>query len=302
MPDDKIQNQNVFQTIDSLMRNLHLSKKIFLIMIVTIVIFPPSLMIGSNLVAEYLRDEGLRDEPPRLAKLVSLANQLEKGEISTTDYVEETRYVKDASMYGGPGIGYYVFRTILILFTFWMCYGAIQWFFVRKWNNSYRYLKDTRQNIIEDTSDDEKTKAFKNIFEIADNAIRNLHSTKKIFFVIVIVGFLVPQLLPLVHFLLVVEPIQSQIIAEFEFALEQLENGDISVNDYVDKFRTLKAEFTQIRGSSISVYFGIIVIIANAIFLTGYGIKQWIAHTKWNKKYQKFLARDDEINKKFDEL
>ena len=95
--------ENLFETIDNAMRHLNLSKKIFLIMIATCVLFPPSLMIGTNLVADLLRDDEIPSDTPRITKLVSLVNQLENREITIEQYVGETRYVKEVNQYAGPG-------------------------------------------------------------------------------------------------------------------------------------------------------------------------------------------------------
>ena len=295
----KRDHENIFETTDNVMRHLYLSKKIFLIMIVTGVIFPPSLMVGSSLAADYLQGERSNDDSPRLAKLASLVDQLEKGEISPAEYVEEARYVKDATRYGGPGFGYYMWWTIISIFVFWICYGAIQWMVLRKHSNRYIHSKTIQEEIIaKNRLDADKIKTFKDVFEIADNAIHNLNTTKKMFLIVVVVGFLVPQLLPLAHIALVVQPVQGPIVAEFESLIDQLENNEISVESFAEKFRILKSEYTAIMGMSDSVLFGIITMFANALFWTGYGIRQWLIHTKWNKRYDMFNAKDEEISRK----
>ena len=294
------EHENIFETIDNAMRHLHLSKKVFLIMIATCVLFPPSLMIGSNLVADFLRDEEIVPDSPRISKLVSLVNQLEKGEISTEEYLEETRYVKDATRYGGPGFGYYMWWTIILIFGFWMCYGVVQWIIFRKYRKIYTSSRAIQEKIMskDRDSDTYKTKPLGDIFEIVDDAIKNMNTTKKMFLVVVLIGFLVPQLLPFAHIILVVQPVQGPIVAQFDLLLEQLENGKISAEYFVEKFRILKAEYTSVIGFSDSILFGIIIMFANALFWTGYGIRQWFVHKKWSKRYNMFKTKDEEINRK----
>lgn len=51
---------------------------------------------------------------------------------------------------------------------------------------------------------------------------------------------------------LVVQPVQGPIVAEFESLLDQLENDEISVESFAEKFRILKSEYTAIMDMSDS--------------------------------------------------
>ena len=44
-----------------------------------------------------------------------------------------------------------------------------------------------------------------------------------------------------------------------------------------------------------------LLIFAISVGWLGVGIRQWIVLTKWDKKYQKFKQRQEEINKKLSE-
>ena len=44
-----------------------------------------------------------------------------------------------------------------------------------------------------------------------------------------------------------------------------------------------------------------LVIFAISLVWLGVGIKQWLSISKWDKKYQKFKAKQEEVDKKLDE-
>ena len=117
-------DSNIFETIDRAMSQLNITKKMFLIMIVSVIILPPAMMFGTNMIGEYMKDEGEARESPRIAKLVALVDKLESEELTVQEYIDETRYVKTAKMYGGPGTGYYISLLQKMIYVFWIGYGS----------------------------------------------------------------------------------------------------------------------------------------------------------------------------------
>ncbi len=289
-------DQNIFETIDKAVSNLNIAKKMVIIMMVTVVLLQPSIMFGSNLLGEYMKDDDDKDIP-RIAKLVSLVGELEKEEITIQEYVDQTRYVKSAPQYGGPGIGYYLSMMYKIISGFWMCYGIVQWIVFTRLNK--KYCKFTTQQVTKNTLDDEnQIKADENIFGIVDVAMKHIKKTKNMFLIITIAGIVIPQLLMLGFGLLVVGPIQGPIVEEFDSIVQQLEDGTITTASFVEQFKILKSEYTRNFGILNPGLFLIFIMLSNAIVWLVYGIKQSLVLHRWNKRYHAFKDMDDEIDKK----
>ncbi len=279
--------QSIFETIDSVTYHLHLSKKMFLIMIITAMIIPPAVLTGVVIGGE------MTDGGPRVIKLNSLVDQLENREISSQEFVDETRHVQSAPLYGGPKIGYYLNFVIWATMLFWIGYGIRQWLIHSRLNSKYQSLK-TAQNL-----DLQNTKSKrKNFFEIADYAIQELNSTKKIFFIMLALAVVIPPLLMTGFALLVVEPIHAPLMIKTDELLLQLENEEITVESFVEQYRDIRSFYLLGNGKFTPLLYVVVIKLLISLFWIWYGIKQWLSHTKWNKKYAEFQIKDDEINHK----
>ena len=287
-------NENIFAVVDNVADHLHIAKKMLVIMIITAMVLPPGIMIGSNVIAE-LMNQGEVSEGPRMSKLLSLLEQLEKGEISPKEYVDETRYVKSAPMYGGPGPGFYMSLVTYGTFIFWMGYTVWQWIAVAKLNKKYDYMKKQQQKL------DSKTNNNKNLhqifFETIDNAMHHLNHTKKIFVILIVAAIVIPQLVIVGVMATTVAPIQTPMIEKFDLILEQLENDQITIPEYVEELKKVEAAY---RAGEGPIFYVVMIMISLSLSWLVYGIRQWIILTKWNKNYQDFKIRDDEINRKLD--
>ncbi len=287
-------DQNIFETIDKAVSNLNSTKKMFLIMIITVIVLPPASILGGNLIGEFMKDEGTSEEKPRIAKLVSLVDQLEKKEITTQEYVDESRHVKTAHMYGGPGPGYYLWVATMMVYVFWIGYGIRQWIVFTVLAKKYHLSKASLQQTKNVTGAENP----ESIFTIVDDAMNHIKTTKNRFLIVTIAGIVIPQLLMFGFSALIVGPVQNPIVEEFNSILLQLEEGTMTTEAFVAEFRDLKSEYTRGFGIFGPALFLALIMFGNAGAWLAYGIKQYLTLHKWNDKYQKFKTKDDEINKK----
>ncbi len=290
--DEKRKHESIFAVVDNAAHHLHTAKKMLVIMIITAMVLPPGIMIGSNVIAELMSD-GEISEGPRMGKLISLLEQLEKGEISPKEYVEETRYVKSAPMYGGPGLGFYMSLATYGTFIFWIGYTVWQWIIVTKLNKKYDYAKKEQRK--SDSKNSNKKDPHQVFFETLDNAMRHLNHTKKMFAILIIAAIIIPQLVIIGVMATTVAPIQTPMIEKFDLILEQLENDEITIPEYVEELKEVEAAY---RAGEGPVFYVVMIMMSLSLAWLAYGIRQWMILTKWNKNYQGFKTRDNEINRK----
>jgi hypothetical protein len=120
--DDK-PTQNIFQIMDQIVHQLHKTKKMFLIMIVSIVVVVPATFIVTFALAggsSFWNDGPPWDGPPRNG--------------------------------GGPpdGSAFGIARAIVIVFVLaWIVIGIRQWFVLSKWTQRYEIYKELQKKIDE---------------------------------------------------------------------------------------------------------------------------------------------------------
>lgn len=123
--------ENIFQIMDELVRQLNKTKKMFLIMIVSIVVVVPGTFIATFALAggSSFWDGG----PPH-----------------------------DGSVGGPPdGVAFGIARAIVIVFVLaWIVIGVRQWFVLSKWTQRYELYKELQKKIDEkldyDTDEEQK--------------------------------------------------------------------------------------------------------------------------------------------------
>ena len=131
-------HEGFFEIIDNAMNSLNVTKKMFLFMIITAVIVPPSLLIGLTITIE---------PPAESAKVMRqnfLLEQLKNEDISQEEYIREMERVKDMPMFVF-GNGMIIHLTILGVALSWLAYGVKQWFMLSKWQKKYEAFKAKRQ-------------------------------------------------------------------------------------------------------------------------------------------------------------
>ena len=118
---DSEKNDNIFKIMDGVIFQLNKTKKMFIIMILTVMIIPP------------------------VALLISFAIWLPPFEVS-----EKTEQ-------DGPHHGFFPMRIIPhIISLVWLGIGMRQWFVLSKWTKKYERYKELQEKIDKKLDDDDK--------------------------------------------------------------------------------------------------------------------------------------------------
>lgn len=78
---------------------------------------------------------------------------------------------------------------------------------------------------------------------------------------------------------------------------EGLRSGKITLAEA----NKIKSQFLDQQRNQILLQPAQLVIFAISLGWLGIGIKQWLSISKWDKKYQKFKERQEQIDKKLDD-
>ena len=142
---------------------------------------------------------------------------------------------------------------------------------------------------------DKSDKRDENIFEILDGMMFQLSRTKKMFMVMILTTLIIPPVALLVMAATFDQPFDERVEMRLE---ERLKNGDITEQE----LNAIKEKILD-KGmkKKILLHPPQILIFAISVGWLGVGIRQWIVLTKWDKKYQKFKQRQEEIDKKLSE-
>ena len=144
--DKKQERENIFEILDGIMFQLSKTKKMFLIMILTILIIPPSaLLVMSSFT-----------EPPFQEKLERrLQEKLDRGGITQEEYDHFKQKLVDEK----PGKVLHPPQLIIIVISLvWLGIGIRQWIVLSKWDKRYQNFKAKEKEIdkeLEDESDEE---------------------------------------------------------------------------------------------------------------------------------------------------
>ena len=142
---------------------------------------------------------------------------------------------------------------------------------------------------------DKPNKRDENIFEILDGMMFQLSRTKKMFMVMILTTLIIPPVALLVMAATFDQPFDERVEMKLK---ERLKNGDITEQE----LNAIKEKILD-KGikKKILLHPPQILIFAISVGWLGVGIRQWIVLTKWDKKYQKFKHRQEEIDKKLSE-
>ena len=142
---------------------------------------------------------------------------------------------------------------------------------------------------------DKSDKRDENIFEILDGMMFQLSRTKKMFMVMILTTLIIPPVALLVMAATFDQPFDERLEMRLK---ERLKNGDITEQE----LNAIKEKILD-KGmkKKILLHPPQILIFAISVGWLGVGIRQWIVLTKWDKKYQKFKQRQEEIDKKLSE-
>lgn len=145
--DKKENHENIFEILDGIMFQLGKTKKIFLIMILTILIIPPSALLVMSFVTEPPFHEQLEQR---------LQDRLDRGGISQEEFDNiKNKFGKDK-----PRNVLHPQQMIIIVISLaWLGVGIRQWIVLSKWDKKYQQFKKNQAIIdkeFEDDSSDEK--------------------------------------------------------------------------------------------------------------------------------------------------
>ena len=136
------------------------------------------------------------------------------------------------------------------------------------------------------------------IFEIMDGMMLQLSKTKKMFMIMILTTLIIPPIALLAMTSVIDSPFTDRFEKRLEDRLnEQLRRGQITL----DEANKIKNQFINQQRGQILLQPGQLVIFAISLVWLGIGIKQWLSISKWDKKYQKFRERQEQVDKKLDE-
>ncbi len=146
MSDDRKENrENIFEILDAIMFQLGKTKKMFLIMILTVLIIPPAALLVMSSVVESPFEEQLEKR---------LQDRLDRGGI-TQDEFDNIKMKfgddKPRKLMHPPQM------IIIIISIAWLGIGIRQWVVLSRWDKKYRNFKAKQKEIdkkFEDDSDE----------------------------------------------------------------------------------------------------------------------------------------------------
>ena len=141
-------------------------------------------------------------------------------------------------------------------------------------------------------------KDHNSIFEIMDGIMFQLSKTKKMFMIMIITTLIIPPIALLVMTSAYESPFNDRFEKRLEDRLnEQLRRGQITL----DEANKIKNQIIDRNRGQILLQPAQLVIFVISLVWLGIGIKQWLSISKWDKKYQKFKERQEQVDKKLDD-
>ena len=136
------------------------------------------------------------------------------------------------------------------------------------------------------------------IFEIMDGMMFQLSKTKKMFMIMILTTLIIPPIALLAMTTTFDSPFNDRFEQRLEDRLnEQLRRGQITL----DEANKIKNQMLDNQKGQVLLQPPQLVIFAISLVWLGIGIKQWLSISKWDKKYQKFKVKQEEVDKKLDE-
>jgi len=145
--DNNNDHKNIFEILDGIMLQLGRTKKIFMIMILTVLILPPAGILVMTTIA---------DSPFHQQFQERLQEKFERGELTLDEYQNFKNTFeneKPRNFFHPPQL------VILIISLVWLGIGIRQWIVLSKWDKTYQQFKKEKKETdkkFEDNSDDEQ--------------------------------------------------------------------------------------------------------------------------------------------------
>jgi hypothetical protein len=131
-----------------------------------------------------------------------------------------------------------------------------------------------------------------------DGMMFQLGKTKKIFMIMILTTLIIPP----VALLVMTSAFDSPFNDRFDQRLEERINERCR-NDHLtrDECNNLKDRLVDRNRQQILLQPPQLVIFAISLVWLGVGIKQWLSISKWDKKYQRFKEKQEQVDKKLDD-
>ena len=140
--DKKENRENIFEILDGIMFQLSKTKKMFLIMILTVLIIPPAALLVMSSATERPFEDQLEQR---------LQDRLNKGDITQ----EEFDNVKNKFGNDKPRNSLHLPQMIIIVISLvWLGVGIRQWVVLSKWDKKYLQFKTKQKEIDKELEDD----------------------------------------------------------------------------------------------------------------------------------------------------
>ncbi|QLH04303.1 hypothetical protein C5F49_02455 [Nitrosopumilus oxyclinae] len=130
-----------------------------------------------------------------------------------------------------------------------------------------------------------------NIFEILDGIMFQMGNTKKIFMIMILTTLILPPLALLVMTSVFDSPFDEKLDVRLQI---HLSNGDITEEEY----ENIKSKVIDRGRTNLFLNPPQLIIFAISLVWLGVGVRQWFVLSKWDKKYERFKAKQADIDKK----
>ncbi len=131
-----------------------------------------------------------------------------------------------------------------------------------------------------------------------DGMMFQLGKTKKIFMIMILTTLIIPP----VALLVMTSTFDSPFNDRFDQRLEERINERCR-NDHLtrDECNNLKDRLVDRNRQQVLLQPPQLVIFSISLVWLGVGIKQWLSISKWDKKYQRFKEKQEQVDKKLDD-
>lgn len=131
-----------------------------------------------------------------------------------------------------------------------------------------------------------------------DGMMFQLGKTKKIFMIMILTTLIIPP----VALLVMTSAFDSPFNDRFDQRLEERINERCR-NDHLtrDECNIIKDRLVDRNRQQVLLQPPQLVIFAISLVWLGVGIKQWLSISKWDKKYQRFKEKQEQVDKKLDD-
>ena len=140
-------------------------------------------------------------------------------------------------------------------------------------------------------SKDNSNEKHENIFEILDGIMFQLSKTKKIFMIMILTTLILPPLALLVMTSIFDTPFNEKLDERLQ---SHLKSGDITEEEY----QNIKEKVIDRGRVNLFLHPPQLIIFAISLVWLGIGIRQWFVLSKWDEKYQRFMTKQADIDKK----